>query len=211
MKIINPSHEIISMPDPSEIMRLIETAGRTCYKSDHKTTSDSAKTFIKGILKSGHESVVEHANISVRFICDRGVSHELVRHRLASYSQESTRYCNYSNEKFGNEITVIRPFFFSQGSIPYAIWLSQMEAAESAYNRMMKNGVKPEEARSILPNSLKTEIVMTANIREWRHVLRLRTSGKAHPQIREIMIPLLKELKEGLPVLFSDIGSEEKG
>lgn len=205
MKIINPSHEIMAMPDPAFVMELIETAGRVCYKSEHKITEDSAENFVKGIIKTGHESVIEHVNITVKFICDRGVSHELVRHRLASYSQESTRYCNYSSDKFGNEITVIKPWFFKQNSIAYSIWLNEMENAESAYNRLLKNGVKPEEARTVLPNSLKTEVVMTANLREWRHVLKLRTSEKAHPQIREIMFPLLNELHKELPAVFSDL------
>ncbi len=205
MKIIPPSHEILYLPPAEEVLRIIEVAGRTCYKSEHKISTGSAIQFISRIIRSGHESVIEHGFCTVKFICDRGVSHELVRHRLAAYSQESTRYANYSLDRFGNEITVIRPFFFKTDSRRYAIWLRAMEEAERAYMELLQEGARPEEARSVLPNSLKTEVVMTANFREWRHVLRLRTSRRAHPQIREIMLPLLEELKQRVPVIFDDI------
>jgi len=205
MKIISPSHEILYLPEPEEILRIIEIAGRTCYKSEHKISHDSAKEFIKRIIKSGHESVIEHSFCTVKFICDRGVTHELVRHRLAAYSQKSTRYANYSKDRFGSEITVIKPCFFKEGSKEYITWLKAMETAEKAYMDLLKMGATPQEARSVLPNSLKAEIVMSANFREWRHVLKLRCSKKAHPQIREIMIPLLKELHEKVPIIFDDI------
>ncbi len=205
MKIILPSHEILYLPPPEEILRVIERAGRTCYKSEYKIKDDSAPSFIRRIIKSGHESVIEHSICSVKFICDRGVSHELVRHRLAAYSQESTRYANYSMDRFGSEITVIKPLFFKEDSKQYRRWVRAMEDAEKAYMDLLDMGAKPEEARSVLPNSLKTEVIMTANFREWRHVLKLRTSRRAHPQIREIMLPLLQELKEKVPVVFEDI------
>lgn len=205
MRIISPSHEILSMPDGDFILRQIETAGRTCYKSEDRITEDSAKTFVRGILKSGHHSVIEHVNISVRFICDRGVTHELVRHRLAAYSQESTRYANYSKNKFGNEITVIKPCFWNEGSPEYAAWAEAMDQAERSYLRLAAMGARAEEARSVLPNSLKTEIVMTCNLREWRHVFSLRCHKSAHPQIREIMLPLLDEFHGRLPVIFDDL------
>jgi len=195
----------MSMPDGEDVLKHIEAAGRTCYKSEDKITPDSAAKFVKMILKSGHESVVEHASATVRFICDRGVTHELVRHRLAAYSQESTRYANYSKDRFGNEITVIRPVFWQQGSPEYERWERAMLATEAAYLEMVAGGARPEEARSVLPNSLKTEIVMTANLREWRHVFRLRCGGPAHPQIREIMLPLLDEFARRMPALFDDL------
>lgn len=204
MRVIKPSHEILSLPS-REILRLLELAGRTCYKSEDKMTPETAEPFIARILKSGHESVIEHASATVRFVCDRGVTHELVRHRLASYSQESTRYANYAKDRFGGEITVIRPCFWPEGSPEYAAWLAAMEAAERAYLSLIEGGAKPQEARSVLPNSLKTEIVMTANMREWRHVFKLRCDSPAHPQIREIMLPLLGEFHERLPVLFADL------
>ncbi|MCD6272927.1 MAG: FAD-dependent thymidylate synthase [Deltaproteobacteria bacterium] len=205
MRIISPGHEILFMQDGASILKQIETAGRTCYKSENKITADSAAGFVKSIIKSGHHSVVEHISISVRFICDRGITHEIVRHRLAAYSQESTRYANYSKDKFGNEITVIKPYFWSEDSEEYLEWKIAMKNAEQSYLKLLKNGARPEQARSVLPNSLKTEIVMTCNLREWRHVLDLRCSKASHPQIREIMLPLLTEFHEKIPVLFDDL------
>ncbi len=204
MKIIRPSHEILSMPDGDAILKLIELAGRTCYKSEEKITPDSAKKFATGIIKSGHHSVIEHVSITVRFVCDRGISHEIVRHRLASYSQESTRYANYSKDKFGSKITVIKPLFWEEGSPEYEEWASAMREAERHYMKLLSLGAKAEQARSVLPNSLKTEIVMTCNVREWKWVFKLRCSKAAHPQIRELMLPLLKELHEKIPVLFDE-------
>jgi len=205
MRVISPSHEILNMPDGQSILKMIELAGRTCYKSEDRITSDSAREFVRGIFESGHHSVIEHVNITVRFICDRGVTHELVRHRLASYSQESTRYANYSKGKFVNEISVIKPCFWCEDSPEYLEWLKAMEHAEITYMKLIKLGASPEQARSVLPNSLKTEIIMTCNIREWRHVLALRCSQEAHPQMREMMLPLLNELHEKLPLLFDDL------
>lgn len=192
-----------------EILKKIEKAGRTCYKSEDQITVDSAKEFIKKILGAGHESVIEHEKVTVRVICDRGVSHEIVRHRLASYSQESTRYCNYSKDKFGKEITLIDPCFWKSGSDKdkekYAVWKESMEAAEKSYFKLIELGASAQEARSVLPNSLKTEIVMTMNLREWRHFFKLRTAQRAHPQMREIAKPLLDEFKKRIPVIFDDI------
>ena len=211
MKIISPSHEILFLPNGMEILKGLEAAGRTCYKSEDKITDGSARSFVNGILKSGHHSVIEHFSISVRFICDRGVTHELVRHRLASYSQESTRYANYSKEKFGREITVIKPLFWPEDSPQYTRWVKSMEAAEAAYLDLIDLGARPEQARSVLPNSLKTEIVMTCNLREWRHVFSLRCAPAAHPQIRELLLPLLKELAEEIPVIFDDLAARFSG
>lgn len=200
-----PSHEIIFMPDEKLALKHIELAGRTCYKSEDRITDNSSSSFVKKILEAGHHSVIEHMIITVRFICDRGVTHELVRHRLASYSQESTRYANYSKDKFGREITVIKPPFWPEDSPGYSEWLAAVKRAEKAYMKLIDLGASPEQARCVLPNSLKTEIVMTCNIREWRHVLNLRCSPTAHPQMREIMLPLLAEFHEKLPVFFDDI------
>ncbi|MFP4258895.1 MAG: FAD-dependent thymidylate synthase [Desulfovermiculus sp.] len=205
MRVIQPGHEIVFMPGTDEILRLLELAGRTCYKSEDKITDDSAAGFVGRIVRSGHESVIEHANITVRFIIDRGVSHELVRHRLAAYSQESTRYANYSQERFGREITVIKPCFWDQGSLEYELWEKAMHQAEEAYMQLLDQGASPQQARAVLPNSLKTEVVMTANLREWRHVFRLRCQKAAHPQIREVMLGLLADLQKRIPVLFDDL------
>lgn len=209
MKIIKPSYVIEEEIDAQKMMQTIERAGRTCYKSEHNISEGSAEKFIANIIKRGHESVIEHEKITVRFICDRGVTHEIVRHRMASYSQESTRYCNYSNDKFGNELTFIKPCFWDEdtdeGKAKMMLWEKSMQNIEDEYNELIELGAKPEEARSILPNSLKTEIVVTMNLRSWRHFFKLRTSPAAHPQIREIALGLLEELKEKLPVIFGDL------
>jgi thymidylate synthase (FAD) len=205
MKIIKPSFEIMPFA-ANELLKNIETYGRICYKSETNITENSADAFIRRIIASGHESVIEHEKITVKIICDRGVSHEIVRHRIASYSQESTRYCNYSKDKFGNELTFIKPCFWNnEDSDEYKLWENLCQQAEDTYNKMTTLGVSPEKARSILPNSLKTEIAVTMNLREWRHFFKLRTSAKAHPQMREIAIPMLEKFKEMLPAIFGDI------
>lgn len=205
MRVIEPSFEFMQEIEGKEMLQRLERAGRVCYKSEHKITEGSAESFLAGIIKRGHESVLEHEKITVRIICDRGVTHELVRHRIASYSQESTRYCNYSNEKFGRELTLIKPCFWTEDDPKYRIWSEQMQQIEDAYNRLTEAGATPQEARSILPNSLKTEIVVTMNIREWRHFFKLRTAPAAHPQMRETAGMLLTEFQQKIPVLFDDI------
>lgn len=205
MRLIEPSFEMLDEINGEEILKKIESIGRVCYKSESNITQDSASKFIKNIIKSGHESVIEHEKISVRIICDRGVTHEIVRHRIASYSQESTRYCNYANEKFGKELTLIKPCFWDEDCEEYKCWLETMKKIEDAYNFLIEKGVKPQEARSILPNSLKTEIIVTMNLREWRHFLKLRTSLRAHPQMREIACAILDEFKKRIPIIFDDI------
>jgi len=204
MEIIEPSVKIETPIDANKIYSNIERYGRTAYKSEDKITQGSAELFIQKILKSGHESVIEHENLTVRFICDRGVTHELVRHRLCAFTQESTRYCNY----YKKGIQFIRPCFWSEFGntfIKYHAWYTAMTQAEETYNNLIEMGCPPQEARSVLPNSLKTEIVVTANLREWRHILRLRTDTHAHPQMRQIMDILKKELQEKLPVIFGDL------
>ena len=214
MKVIKPGYEILTDITGNEL-KLIELAGRTCYKSEDKITDDSAKKFVSNIIKRGHEAMLEHSILSVKFICDRGVSHELVRHRLASFAQESTRYCNYGKNKFGNECTFIEPFFFSRkgtsdrdNGVLYNIWVDACEFSENTYLRMLELGATPQEARSVLPNSIKTEVVVTMNYREWRHFFKLRAArftGPAHPQMEEITRPLLEEVKRLIPVVFDDI------
>ncbi len=209
MNIIKPTYVIEQELNESEMLKAIERAGRTCYKSENLVNEESAKKFVTNILKLGHESVIEHEKITVRIICDRGVTHEIVRHRIASYSQESTRYCNYCNDRFGNELTFIEPCFFSSDSEEdkknKQIWLDTMSMIEKNYNMLIENGARPEEARAILPNSLKTEIVVTMNLRAWRHFFKLRTDKSAHPQIREISNMILDEFKQKLPTIFGDL------
>ena len=205
MKIIEPSVELVDDFDAVAIMKKIERAGRVCYKSEGNIKDDSAEKFIRGIIKRGHESVIEHAIISFKIICDRGVTHELVRHRLASYSQESTRYCDYSAGKFGGELTFIKPCFWRDDDENFLLWKETMARLEEIYLTMRKNNARPEEARSILPNSLKTEIFVTMNLREWRHFLKLRTAKAAHPQMRQVALKMLAILSEKLPAIFGDI------
>jgi len=214
MKLIKPSYIIESGLD-IKLLRNLERIGRVCYKSEEKITEESAKTFITMLLQQGHESVIEHALITVRFICDRGVSHELVRHRLASFSQESTRYCNY---KGGVEFIIPEWVAIAPGSYEgrdyyktisedttNLIWFCSMLNAEVDYERLLTKGWTPQQARSVLPNSTKTEIVVSANLREWRTIFKQRTSKAAHPQMRELMCPLLDNLKELVPIIFDDI------
>lgn len=200
MKVIKPSVDIMTTEDYISMIKRVELAGRTCYKSEENVKEDSAERFIMAIMNKNHESVLEHANITVRVICDRGVTHEIVRHRIASYSQESTRYCNYSNDKFGNEITVIEPCFLENGTENYDLWLNSCENAEKMYFKMLENGMTPQEARSVLPNSLKTEIVMTMNIRSWRNFFKLRCSKDAHPQMREVAEMIFREFNAKYPI-----------
>jgi len=210
MRLIRASYEILDCPTLP--LYAIERAGRTCYKSEEKITDNSAVEFVRKIMKRGHLSVIEHASISVRFIIDRGVSHELVRHRLCAFSQESTRYCDYG----GNHITFITPPWIKQnqseefittsilGFDDIVIWKNGLLESERRYMLLRDIGWPPQQARSILPNSLKTEIICTANLREWRHIFSLRCSKAAHPQMQEIMIPLRDELRSRIPVIFDE-------
>ena len=209
MKIIKPSVEIIDELDQTTILKKLELCGRNCYKSEYKITEnfETTEKFIRSIIKRGHESVLEHVNITVRFIVDRGISHEIVRHRIASYSQESTRYCNYSREDgdFCGEITVIEPNYLERGTQAYTQWQTACEWAEYKYFDMLTADCTAQEARAVLPHSLKTDLIMTTDVREWRHFMKLRTSPAAHPQMIEVAKMLLKQFKEKLPVLFEDI------
>ena len=225
MNILKAGFEILTPISEGGIDELkhIEKIGRVCYKSEGKITEDgeSAKKFVKMLIDRGHEAMIEHSSLSVKFVVDRGVSHELVRHRIASFAQESTRYVNYSLEKFGNEINVIdirdginldnkmKNMDSDTISAIMGEWCLAMEDAEKHYMKMIELGATPQIARSVLPNSTKTEITITANYREWRNFFKLRVPNTAHPQMREVTIPLLKELKRRLPIIFDDIEIEE--
>ena len=207
MKIIEPYVELESEINGEDILKTIEKVGRVCYKSEDRITEESAKRFVESLMKRGHESVIEHVSLSVRVVCDRGVTHEIVRHRVASYAQESTRYCNYGKDKFDNELTFINPCFWTgdEDKDKKDIWINTMKNIENQYLELLKIGATPEEARSILPNSLKTEIIITMNLREWRHFFKLRTSNAAHPQMRQVAFMILEIFKEKVPVIFDDI------
>jgi len=211
MILTKPSHEILSYTEMP--LQLIELAGRTCYKSEDLITKESAPKFVDMVTRRGHHSVIEHAIVTVKIICDRGVTHEIVRHRLCSFSQESTRYCNYK----GGVTFIIPPwcdeieegeYSFNENNInniSQALWFGYMLYSEDYYKRLLNEEWSPQQARSVLPNSTKTEIVITANVREWRHIFTLRCNKKSHPQMNEVMIPLHKEMKELIPVIFDDI------
>ena len=196
MKIVKPSAELVWITPYAA--SIIESAGRICYKSE----GSEGYAFIRRLIAKGHESVLEHASASFKIVCDRGVSHEIVRHRLASYSQESTRYCNYSKEKFGSEIAVIEPPGLEDGGRYF--WEHAMLAAEGDYLDLIGLGISPQIARSVLPTCLKTVLEMTANFREWRHFLKLRTAKEAHPQIVEVARMIGAVLSEKVPSVFEE-------
>ena len=204
MNIIEPSVNILACPSEAECLKLIEIAGKTCYRSE---LSAEPEKFVKSIIKRGHLSVIEHVNITVQIICDRGVMAELTRHRLASFSIESTRYCNYSNDKFGKQITLIKPFYWKEDTHEYRLWKLTMETIEEAYMALLRNST-PEQARSVLPNSLATRIIMTANLRELLYILNLRCSKKSHPQMREVMHLVRDQLQDELPSIFEEYNAE---
>ena len=203
MKIIEPSAVLMRDFDGAEVMKFLELCGRTAYQSAKNITDDSAEKFIRNLIKRGHESVLEHFSATFKIICDRGVMAELTRHRLASFTIESTRFNDYSK----SELTFIKPCFFTEDGLIMTNWRLGMAAAEKNYFQQRKRGATPEQARTILPNSLKTEIIMTCNLREWRHILKLRTAKHAHPQMRQVAEMILDVLKEKLPVIFEDIGA----
>lgn len=208
MQAIKPYTQIYKDFDGQKVLQKIEAAARTCYKSEGKIQEGSAAKLVAGLIKSGHEAMLEHASVTVKFVVDRGISHELVRHRLASFAQESTRYCNYSKDDFGSEITFIIPDYLEYKSEGWNIWKESMKQAEDAYFKMLDFGLSPQQARAVLPNSLKTEVVMTANLSEWRHFFKLRalgTTGKPHPQMLEVAVPLLEDMKNLIPVVFDDL------
>lgn len=222
MKIINPSFKFVNEPDADVILNTIEKAYRICYMSEPNSNRDN---FIAAKIKAGHESPLEHASISVIITTNRGVTHELVRHRLASYCQSSTRYCNYSKDKFGNQLTFIRPEWISENVLgdwgkldnwknctditdEEMMWLSNCQQCEAMYLSLINHGWTPQQARDVLNNSVETQIMVTMNIREWRHFFKLRaegTTGKPHPEMFQITIPMLKEFKNCIPVVFDDI------
>lgn len=207
MKIIEQSYRILWNPGD-----VIEKAARTCYRSKDKITEDgSSDRKIKEMLTTlGHTAMLEHSVLSVEFTTDRAIANELERHRLCSFAQESTRYCNYSKDKFGNELTFVQPeWIFDLFTYDASIWADACVMAEHTYLTLLKKGLKPEDARCVLPLSLATKLVMTTNYAEWRHILKLRTAKGAHPQMRALTIPLLKELQETIPVIFDDIKVEE--
>ena len=220
MELVLPSYDFIPTElNGSEIIKRIEKIGRVCYKSEDKITDDSAETFVKKIMRSGHHSVIEHVSITVKFIIDRGISHELVRHRIGSYSQESTRYCAYEYDQHIKFIIPcwldLKPGIYNTKEVmkikddATRNWVYSIHEIETYYHMFLEqHNWKPGYARSVLPNALKTEIVATFNLREWRHVLNLRCSKAAHKQIREVMIPVLNIMNINIPIVFEDLAEK---
>ena len=204
MQIIDPKIEVEKI-DGVEIMKKIERACRTCYRSEGKITDESYKTLLNNCITRGHESVLEHEKVTVRMTCDIGVYKDLTRHRIASFSIESTRYCNYGKDKFNNEIKVIKPCNIEEGTESYNLWKEACEKIEENYIKMSELGAAPDELRMILPHSTAAEVTMTADIREWKHILGLRTSTHTHPAIRQLLIPLLLYFKEKMPEIFDNV------
>ena len=204
MQIIEPTIQVEKV-DGKKIMRNIERACRTCYRSEGKITEESYKTLLKNCINRGHESVLEHEKVTVRMVCDIGVYKDLTRHRIASFSIESTRYCNYGKDKFENEIKFIKPCNIEEGSETYDIWKNACLDIEENYLKMSKLGATPDQMRMILPHSTSAEVTMTANIREWIHILELRTSSHTHPAVRQLLIPLLLHFKEIMPEIFENV------
>ena len=210
MKVIRPSVEIIRglSDDGMEELKAIELIGRSCYDSEDKITEDgeSAKRFVSTLIKKGHESVLEHVSVTVKIICDRGISHELVRHRHCAFTQQSTRYCNFADEKkYPDGLVVIKPCYLDDNTFDFRYWWNACSDASDDYVSLIKIGLKPEQARAVLPTSTATKLYMTANLREWRSILKLRADKAAHPQMRDIMCDWLYLFKKRIPVVFDDI------
>lgn len=203
MKIIKPKI-IVENYDPIKIMKNLEKACRTCYRSENLISEDSYKKLLTNCINRGHESILEHEKITVRMTCDIGVYKDLTRHRFGSFSIESTRYCNYGKDKFDNEVHFIQPVYFDDAD-KSKIWADCMSEIETAYLKMSGMGCTPDEMRMILPHSTAAQVTMTANIREWKHILSLRCAKMTHPSVQQILIPLLLKFKEDMPEIFGSI------
>lgn len=219
---ITPKIEILNKKNINgeEVLKTIEKVARTCYKSEDKITEQSAKNMVKNLIIRGHEAMIEFYDITVKLTCDRGITHEIVRHRMGSYAQESTRYCNYSTDKFNNQLTYIdiyngimldtkmKKYDVDKINSIIEEWQRACEDSEKHYLKMIELGATPQIARSVLNNSIKTEINIKMNLREWRHFFKLRADKSAHPQMREVSLKLLKEFKDIIPIVFDDLNFE---
>ena len=208
MKLIDPVL-YVEKYDSEKMLKRIERACRTCYRSEKLITEDSYKRLLKNCLNRGHESILEHEKVSIRMTCDLGVYNDITRHRFASFSIESTRYCNYGNDKFDSELKMIRPCHIEKDSSLYENWKEAMESIEKNYIQMSKDGATPDQLRMLLPHSIAAEVNMTCNLREWKHVLELRCSNHAHPSIRQLLIPLLLKFKQDMPEIFESVEYDE--
>ena len=204
MKLVDPVI-YVEQYNGIQIMKNIERACRVCYRSEGSITEDSYKKLLTNCINRGHESVLEHEKVSVRLVGDIGTYKDLTRHRFASFSVESTRYCNYGKDKFDNEIKVIKPCHIEEGTEIYEIWEKAIKDMEKSYLEMSSKGAMPDQLRMLLPHSTAAEYAMTANIREWKHILSLRCSSHTHPAIRQLLIPLLLKFKMDMPEIFGNV------
>lgn len=209
VKIVSPNVEIITPINGEDILKHIELCARNCYKSEDKITPDSARLMVRKLIESGHEAMLEHYSITVKLTTDVGAYKDLTRHRHASWAIESTRFCNYSKGKYGSELTFIKPCNIDENSELYNIWYNTMQQIESGYIAMAKLGAKADQLRMMLPHSTKADVIMTCNMREWRHIFKLRCDTHAHPSVQEIMKMVLNRFKKEIPVFFDDINFEE--
>ena len=205
MKIVKPQLVTFDLSHKDPCVE-IERVARTCYQSRDKMEPGKAGPFVRRLVRRGHLAMLEFVDATATFVCDRGMSHELVRHRLASFAQESTRYCNYSKGKFDAEITCVQQTATDREGDPVAqiIYEAAWKSAESAYNTLIDVGVSPQEARAVLPIGLRTEIVMKCNLREWLHVIGLRDSPAAHPIIRALVGQVKERLLSRVPEIFEE-------
>ena len=203
MRLVEPWIKVENF-DGVKIMKRIDRACRTCYRSEDKISEESYKNLLTNCLNRGHESVLEHEKITVRIYSDIGTYKDLTRHRFASFSVESTRYCSYNKDKYGNEIAVVNPVYMEDKEV-FETWKKAIEDMEKAYMKMKELGASTDMCREVLPHSTAAEYTMTANIREWKHILELRTTNHVHPAIRQVLIPLLLLFKEQMPEIFGDI------
>lgn len=222
MNIVQPYAKIINFPcdlfeykDGLDLLKKIEWCARISHRSEDKVTAESYSRFVRFVvMEKGDWSVTEHASVTCDFLVDRGITHEIVRHRLFSFTQESTRFCNYG--KKDGQISVISPLNYLDTSTEieesnnYSIWERGIFDAETSYLQLLDKKVSPQIARGVLPNSLASRIIITGNLRNWRHFFLMRTSKEAHPQMREVTIPLLKEFQEKIPILYEDIIPESR-
>lgn len=208
MKLIEPSIQIEKV-DYKQMMKNLERACRTCYRSEGKITEESYKTLLKNCINRGHESILEHEKVTIRMVCDIGVYKDLTRHRIASFSIESTRYCNYGKDKFDHQIKFIKPVNIQEGTETYVGWYKTCQAIEENYINMSNAGATPDQLRMILPHSTAAEVTMTANIREWKHIFSLRCTNHTHPAVEQVMIPLLLHFKKEMPEIFENIEYDE--
>lgn len=206
VRIVEPSYEVWTPLDGDYILKFIEKCARNCYKSEGAIEQGSAQRMVRKLIDLGHTAMLEHYNITVKITCDLGVYKDITRHRHVSYAIESTRYCNYYKDKFGSELTIVRPFHIEPESEMYNAWYKGVCEIEKQYMEMCKLGAKADQARMLLPHSVKADVVMTANIREWRHIFNLRTAPAAHPSVQQIMKQVLAEFRKNIPVLFDDVG-----